>query len=69
MTDFQNPFEVETPAGAEGWERLYPYFRNPTKRAIFIFCLGILTTVLRILGTSAPRHSTNAYYSLQHLPQ
>jgi pyruvate, water dikinase len=26
MTDFQNPFEVETPAGAEGWERLYPYY-------------------------------------------
>lgn len=23
---FQNPFEVETPAGAEGWERLYPYY-------------------------------------------
>jgi hypothetical protein len=26
MTDFQSPFEVETPAGAEGWERLYPYY-------------------------------------------
>ncbi|MGE3449654.1 MAG: PEP-utilizing enzyme [Microbacteriaceae bacterium] len=30
MTDgssnFTNPFEVETPAGAEGWERLYPYY-------------------------------------------
>lgn len=24
--DFQSPFEVETPAGAEGWERLYPYY-------------------------------------------
>jgi pyruvate,water dikinase len=26
MTDFQSPFEVETPEGAEGWERLYPYY-------------------------------------------
>jgi pyruvate,water dikinase len=26
MTDFQSPFEVETPAGAEGWQRLYPYY-------------------------------------------
>ena len=23
---FQNPFEVETPAGAEGWEGMYPYY-------------------------------------------
>jgi pyruvate,water dikinase len=23
---FQNPFEVETPAGAEGWEETYPYY-------------------------------------------
>jgi pyruvate, water dikinase len=23
---FQNPFEVEPPPGAEGWERLYPYY-------------------------------------------
>jgi pyruvate,water dikinase len=26
MTDFQSPFAVETPEGAEGWERLYPYY-------------------------------------------
>ena len=26
MTDFQSPFEVEIPPGAEGWERLYPYY-------------------------------------------
>ena len=26
MTDFQSPFEVETPPGADGWERLYPYY-------------------------------------------
>ena len=24
--DFPSPFELETPAGAEGWERLYPYY-------------------------------------------
>ena len=24
--DFENPFEVAPPAGAEGWERLYPYY-------------------------------------------
>ena len=23
---FLSPFEVESPAGAEGWERLYPYY-------------------------------------------
>jgi pyruvate,water dikinase len=23
---FQSPFAVETPAGAEGWETLYPYY-------------------------------------------
>jgi len=23
---FPNPFEIETPAGAEGWEELYPYY-------------------------------------------
>jgi pyruvate,water dikinase len=23
---FQSPFEVETPPGAEGWERMYPYY-------------------------------------------
>ncbi|GIU91143.1 MAG: hypothetical protein KatS3mg011_0049 [Acidimicrobiia bacterium] len=23
---FPSPFEVETPAGAEGWERMYPYY-------------------------------------------
>lgn len=26
MTGFQNPFHVDTPEGAEGWERLYPYY-------------------------------------------
>jgi pyruvate,water dikinase len=26
VTDFQSPFEVEAPAGADGWERLYPYY-------------------------------------------
>lgn len=25
---FPNPFDVETPAGAEGWERLYPYYMH-----------------------------------------
>jgi pyruvate, water dikinase len=25
---FPSPFEVETPAGAEGWERLYPYYMH-----------------------------------------
>lgn len=25
-TDFPSPFEIETPAGAEGWERMYPYY-------------------------------------------
>jgi pyruvate,water dikinase len=24
--EFPNPFAVETPAGADGWERLYPYY-------------------------------------------
>ncbi|RDI74743.1 PEP-utilizing enzyme [Gaiella occulta] len=24
--NFQSPFEVETPEGAEGWQRLYPYY-------------------------------------------
>lgn len=26
MTDFESPFEVGAPEGAEGWERLYPYY-------------------------------------------
>ena len=26
QTRFPNPFEVETPPGAEGWQDLYPYY-------------------------------------------
>ena len=25
---FTSPFEIETPPGAEGWERLYPYYMH-----------------------------------------
>lgn len=25
-SDFPSPFDIETPAGAEGWERMYPYY-------------------------------------------
>lgn len=36
MTDggFTSPFEVETPAGAEGWEEMYPYYLlfDPARR-------------------------------------
>ncbi|HEY5058166.1 MAG TPA: PEP-utilizing enzyme [Gaiellaceae bacterium] len=36
MTDgFLSPFDVETPAGAEGWEEMYPYYLlfDPARRA------------------------------------
>jgi len=26
MADFQNPFDVETPPGCEGWQEMYPYW-------------------------------------------
>lgn len=42
-TGFQSPFDVETPDGAEGWERLYPYYaifsedRRATEESKFWF--------------------------------
>ena len=32
--DFPSPFDVETPAGAEGWEEMYPYYLlfDPARR-------------------------------------
>ena len=32
--EFPSPFDVETPAGAEGWEKMYPYYLlfDPARR-------------------------------------
>ena len=30
---FPSPFAVETPAGAEGWERMYPYYALSARSA------------------------------------
>lgn len=44
LTGFPNPFEIPTPPGAEGWERMYPYYatfsedrRNEEEKRFWFF--------------------------------